>query len=134
MHGSYIKIRVCQFRLTSSFPQCVVLVVRWHCGTVAQPLNHQIAELAVSLCRCLEMFEQRSLCRNRINFMAVVSQLTSINGTQFRARRYTQPQKNISALHVFCIYFVIIGLDCDAQQMCCDVHLCTLLRRRGGAP
>ena len=40
---------------------------------MAQPLNHHIAELAVSLCHCLEMFEQRSLCRNRINFMAVVS-------------------------------------------------------------
>jgi len=98
---------------------------------MAQPLNHEIAELEVSLCHCLEMFEQRSLCRNRINFMAVVS---PINGTRSHTRRHTQPQKNISALHAFCVYFVIIGMDYNAQKVYYVVHLCALLYRNGGAP
>lgn len=77
------------------------------------------------------MFEKRFLCRNGINVMAVAS---PINGTQFHTRRYTQPQKNISALHAFCVYFVIIGMGYDAHNMYCVVHLCTLLHRHGGAP
>lgn len=77
------------------------------------------------------MLEQRFLCRNGINFMAFVS---PVNGMQFRTRRYTQPQKNIPALHAFCVYFVISGMGYDAQNMSYVVHLCTQLHRHGGAP
>ena len=69
--------------------------------------------------------------------MGLISWLLSvcpINRTQFHTRRYTQPQKDISALHAFFVYFVIIGMGFGAQNMYYFVQLCTLLHRHGGAP